>query len=446
MYPQQYKLAKQEAQNMLSTKIVSVEKTTDNVYVNIVMDHREPGYVKGYSGGAPTVNQTTAYLLGEAPEEGRYDVTKNQAILDNCSDYYCSVVRFSIPLDQVPLMICPIVPNQTAIFGAGNENNDLTPLIIGIDYGSGGGSGTKFPMNLIYLPQNPIFTLPQGFVQNQTLQIINPYYFIYSYREFINMINIALETAYINAGLETLFPGYIPPYFYLDMNTNLISLVVPTFFINVTAPATVTPSIFMNAALASYLDAFNTSTMTYDSSQGNDIYFQLNGTYPITPEYYYYPAGIATPAAAALPGPPTLPYYYKFTQEYSVLEYWTSLRSILITTNTIPIRNEYLPGTNNSPNLINVNTNGSNVSYPVLTDFIPQIEGFAGTSRSIAYYLPTAQYRIADMVTETPLYKFDLQIYWVDRDGNLYPINLSLYQQANIKLAFFKKDLFKDTI
>lgn len=442
----EYKSALQQAaNNQLVTRIESIEKTTDNVYLNVIIDHSEPNYVKGYTGGAPTDNQTTVYLTNENPQNGSYNVTKSDAILDRCSDYYCSVVRFSIPLDQIPLMICPIVPNQTALLGAGNENNDLTPLIIGIEYGAGGADTTRFPSNLIYLPQNTINSLPNGFVQNQPLQIIKPYYFIYSYREFINMINISLEAAYINAGLEAQFPGYIPPYFYLDQTTNLISLVVPTFFLNVTAPATVTPSIFMNAALASYLDAFNTSTQNYNAPQGNDIYFQLNGTYPITPEFYYYPNGIAQPTAAAIPGPPTLPSYYRFTQEYSVLEYWSSLKSIIISTGTIPVRNEFVPGIN-SNSTVNVLQNGVTISYPILTDFIPQVEGSAGSSRSIAYYLPSAQYRLCDLLSDNPLFKVDLQLYWTDRDGNLYPLQLSLYQHANIKLGFFRKTLFKDMV
>src|SRR5215216_1175035 len=385
-YQQAYMMQQQYKNYQLETRIESIEKTTDNVYVNIVMGHQEPGYNKGYAGGAPTANEPRVYLTDEAPQNGVYNVTKTEPILDRCSDYYCSVVRFNIPMEDIPLMVCPIVPNQTAILGAGNEDKDLTPLIIGIEFGSG--SAARFPINLEYFPQNPVYidTLPTGFVQNKSLQIITPYYFIYSYQQFLNMINDALGVSWNVSGLKAMFPNHLQPYFVLDSETSLISLIVPTYFVNITAPAVVTPSIFMNVALQKYLDAFNVSLTRYNAPQGNDTYFIFNGSFTQTPETFYYPNGITPPATTANPGPPTIPGYYKFTQEYSILEYWSSLHSIIISTNTIPIRNEYIPGVSNQASYITVNQDGINVSYPILSDFVPQIEGSAGTSRSIAYY------------------------------------------------------------
>lgn len=445
-YQQAYMMQQQYKNYQLESRIASIEKTMDNVYINVVMNHREPGYNKGYVGGAPTANESRVYLTDEAPQNGEYNVTKTEPLLDRCSDYYCSVVRFNIPMENIPLMICPIVPNQTQVLGAGNEDKDLTPFIIGIEFGSG--SAARFPINVEYFPQNPVFndTLPTGFVQNRSIQIIAPYYFIYSYQQFLNMINDALSQAWIAAGLKVMFPNHMQPYFNLDPITNLISLIVPTYFVNVTAPAVVVPTIFMNAALQKYLDAFNVSVTQYNAPQGNDTYFVLLAAFTPPPETFYYPNGITPPAPTANPGPPTLPGYYKFTQEYSALQYWSSLHSVIISTNTIPIRNEFIPGVNNQASYITVNQDGVNVSYPILSDFVPQIEGSAGASRSIAYYLPTAQYRLADMISDNSLQKIDLQLYWVDKNGNLYPIQLSIGQQASIKLAFLKKSLYKEQL
>jgi len=430
-YRQAYMMQQQNKNYQLESRIQSIEKTVDNVYVNVVMDHKNPGYIKGDEGwptppGPPPVNnQSRVYLTGEEPQNGEYNVTKTEPILDRCSDYYCSIVRFTIPMENIPLMICPIVPNQTQVLGAGNEDIDLTPFIIGIEYGNG--TTARFPINIEYFAQNPytIDTLPAGFKQDRPLQIITPYYFIYTYQQFLNMINSALGVAWNLSGLKALFPTYMQPYFYLDPTTNLISLIVPTYFVNVTAPATITPTIFMNAALQKYLSSFNTSLYQYNALQGNDYYFIFNGSFTSTPETFYYPNGIAQPAAAAFPNLPTLPGYYKFTQEYSVLQYWSSLHSIVVSTNTIPIRNEYIPGVNNQASYVNINQDGVSVSYPILSDFVPEIEGAAGTSRSIAYYLPTAQYRLADMNSDNSLQKIDLQIYsTINRTTSEYKVGV----------------------
>ena len=82
------------------------------------------------------------------------------------------------------------------------------------------------------------------------------------------------------------------------------------------------------------------------------------------------------------------------------------------------------------------------MSYPILTDFVPNISAAAGESRSIAYYVPTSQYRLVDLISTNPLQKIDIRIFWEDRDGNLYPLEISIFQQASLKLGFFKKSLY----
>jgi hypothetical protein len=85
-----------------------------------------------------------------------------------------------------------------------------------------------------------------------------------------------------------------------------------------------------------------------------------------------------------------------------------------------------------------------NSSLPIITDFIPNINS-PGESRSIAYYNPTSQYRLIDMVSDTPLQKINLKIYWVDISNNIYPLYVSVAQQASIKLAFIRKSLYKQS-
>ncbi len=281
-----------------SSRVESIERHIDNVYLNVVVDHPDPTYI---TAGAPP-NYPLKTTTGEAPVNAEYNVTKNEIILKKASDYYCAVIRFTIPLDQVPILICPIVPNQ--------GDPDLTPLIIGIEYGNG--VAARFPVNLTYLNQG-ILVPP---VQDKILQVITPYYFMYSYQNLINMINIALGTAWVNAGLQALLPNYLSPYFFLDHTTNLISLVVPKHLTYGTpiAPTLFKPTIFMNSALAGFLDAFNVSFNGYNNAQGNDIYFILNiPTYP-RPDLAYYPPGVIVPAptdpAAVVPAQA---YYYKYS-------------------------------------------------------------------------------------------------------------------------------------
>src|SRR5580692_10310294 len=94
----------------------------DNVYLNISF---QPPYL---SNGP--------YLLD-------YNVTKDTPILSRMLDYYLSVIRFDIPLEELPITIAPPLPDQ-------NPSDMTYPnklfLIIGINY-----NGDDFPENVIYI-------------------------------------------------------------------------------------------------------------------------------------------------------------------------------------------------------------------------------------------------------------------------------------------------------
>ena len=373
----------------------------DNVYMNIVFDHSQGTFT-----GAPVTPP-----IGEIPEVADYNVTKTIPILAKCSDYFVSVIRFVIPLDTIPLAVMPIIPNQ------GNAN--LTPMIIGINY-----LGTDYPVSVLYIPDNNQ-AAPD---QNQPTQVITPYYYTYTYQKFIFMFNVALNEAWIDSGLggpDGVFPNLVPPFLYLNPATQLVSIVVNSVFTTIAGGQ---PFIFWNQPVEHYLEAIEVFFYGYNQPNGKD--FQLSLNFP-TPDKFYAP--LFTPATDIAPAIT----YYQFTQEYPVLQYWTSLRKIIISTNTIPIINEYIPSSNNS-----TNPNGVAASFPVLTDYAPAIE-LAGQSRAIAYYFPTSQYRLVDMVSDSPLQKVDLKIFWEDVRGNLYPLTISLFQQASVKLAFLKKSLYK---
>src|SRR5580658_1620493 len=130
---------------------LNIDNSSDNIYYNVVFNHN-------------TSN-------GETPTLAQYNFTNTISVLDKPSDYFCSIVRFTIPLSEVPLYIFPIKPNQS--------NPNLSPMIIGISY-----NGNNYFQNIVYVPNN---NLPAP-VQNQTTQVIMPYYFVYSYQNLITAI------------------------------------------------------------------------------------------------------------------------------------------------------------------------------------------------------------------------------------------------------------------
>lgn len=425
------------------THIKDVKKGEgDNVYVNVEINHTPPNYIASANPDGPSY-----YLTNTNNEVTDYNVSKNDFILAKASDFFASVVRFSIPLQATPLMVCRIVPNQ--------PNPNLTPYSIGIRY-----NGVFKSVNLIYLPNNNPFT-PTPVQNDPNRQVITSYYYIYLYQIFINMINVALYTAYkqhnFTAGSTTpgspILTGYIPPYLTLDPETNLISLIAPIHFSKLTAPLIEIPQIYINRSILSYFDNFNLYQVGDQSPIGYDFAFKLNQdvtiTTPLASETYtffpqnqqaYYPAGTIIPAPTTPPALPADPLYYKFTQEFGTLQYWASLNKIIIASN-MPIKNEFLPAGNVGS--VNINQSGSNVTFPILTDFIPTVDNTAGITRTIAYYVPQGQYRLVDLLSDTPLRNIDLRVFWQDGDGNTYPLEIPVFESLSVKLAFVRKSLYK---
>lgn len=355
-------------------------KETDNVYMDVIF----------------TTNGFTT------PQVAQYNVTKTIPIIDDCSQYYCSVIRFDIPLNEIPLYIMPIIPNQA--------NPNLTPFVIGIKSG-----GVDVAQPVIYVPYN---TKPVP-VQDQVTQVITEYYYVYSYALLINCINNSLYTAWVTAGS----PGAFAPYFYFNPVTQLIELIVTAAFVsggNI---------IFMNNHMHDYLPGFIYERVGTSGNHQFDILFNTTPFVLNAKSYNIY-------NGVAITDYNTTPTYYLFAQEYKAITDWNSLRKIIIVSNTIPVIPEVIPVFNNG-----VQTNVTS-SLPIITDFVPSLND-AGDTRSIAYYYPTGQYRLIDMISEVPLIKIDLQIKWIDKQGNVYPLFITPNQQATVKLAFLKKDLYK---
>lgn len=358
---------------------MGINKTKDNVYLNVV------------------INQDSSQ--GNLSTPAVYNEHLTIPVIDDCSKYYCSIIRFDIPLNGIPILIFPVDVTQ--------NNPNQSSMIIGIQLG-----GVNFPQHVIYVSTNfePAPMPGSGPIFFTNSQATNIYYWVFSIANMINMFNTAIRAAVVASG-SGLGPADTPFYTFNPV-TQLITLTVTAAFI---ASGSI---LYRNEQADNYLSSFN--SFYHGNNQPGGFEF----------------AHILSPLPPGSPvgGP------YVFSEDYVSIDLWFSLRKILITTNSIPILSEYVPSQN--PNVFGQNT-GINASVPIITDFIPQLE-YANQARSIAYYVPPGQYRLVDMISETPLNKINLNVLWEDKFGNLFPVNISIFQQMSIKLAFLKKDLYKN--
>ena len=387
--------------------------------------------------------------VAKSSTPAQYEETRTQPIIDDPSDYYMSIIRFSIDGSNIPIAVCPVVPNP-------NNANDInyTPFSVTLQYG-----GVNYTSQLSFIPEINVPLLPQPPTttgQDTTTQ----YYYMYTYTTLVTMINNAFQSAF--TALTTANPSVASvgaPYIIYDRIQQKFALVIPNTVISGTNvyqtqfngsniplvgsnQAADMINIFLNSRIYSYFDSI-------ESYQYQDVVLSNLMIIRDLKNNYYYP-----PQNGANTSPPqvatsftntnisytTAPVYYIFYQQYNTISNWNSLSGIVFLTSSLPIQYEYIPASAINP------TAGSGFSAfrPIITDFTPVLEQ-AGDARTRIVYFPQGPYRLISLKSTDPLYKIDLSIWWQDQYQNLYPMTISCNESDSVKIMFMKKSLAKSS-
>jgi len=376
---------------------MSITRETDNVYLNVVFNSN------------PNLLVTPA----------TYSEAKTTPIVNKASDYYLSVIRFTIPLSSIPIFIMPVIPftNNT---GPVPPNSNTTPFTIAIQY-----QGVSYSQTIQYVPDN---MEPIPIQNNPNAQIITQYYYVYSFQNLIDAVNLALFNAFTAfKGANPLAPqvvgGQAAPFFVYTPSTNLFSLICSINW-GITGPTEA--QIVINNQLTSYFIGFRLTSKILVPLPGTIL---LGFVIEYTGDNAFFPAPPIEPGAE--------PTYIRVTQDFAGSVYWSSLRSLVITSNSLNVRAEGIPFITGN----GIQSGQSNFKS-IISDFVPNLD-LGYDDRSIAYYNPTSQYRLIDLISDNPIVTIDITILWQDKLGNLYPLFILQGQQASIKLGFFNKKLYK---
>lgn len=300
-------------------------------------------------------------------------------IIDKCSDFHLSIIRFKIPTYTIPIFIWP-----------GN---------------------TYFYIRLIDGPK--VVSTPL------VLQSLNDPIFlqgIYQYQDFINLINFHIAALY-TANLPWSYPQ--PPYLYIDNDLN-ITVFAPLVFR--TTPSTT--NIQFNMNLYKYFDSLNATYFPFISTPSpsasfTNTFMQIN--FEISPLTELNVQNPYITGSASIPG-------IKFITLTSPVLAWPTLRSIIFTSGGIPVKEEYIQN----------KLNETNTSLRILTDFEPIVTEKAGDARSTLQYNATV-YRMIDLISDEPLKNIDISIYWTDAAGTFRPLYISPGQYISAKILFKNK-------
>jgi hypothetical protein len=348
----------------------------------------------------------------------QFSTTRTVPYLDSPEKYFLSIVRFNIDTN-IPVFIPKLNYANTIPL----PDPNLPPYVFDpnlTDYFIGFFDVQAQTMRYKWVEfQTDNATIPTPTSYNQE----SPYYYIYSFMSFIAKINDALQDLTSASGISTTDI----PYLTLNMATLNITLNIPNIivfrnsfdiYINQSLKNLLfgMPFIYTNYALNHYTTL--PSNQQIPPKSNNLFMLNMNATDQET----------------------TGTTKYGFTTQQTPMVNWTPIKSIVFTSNTLPIiqssETDAKPfGSNNLP----TETSSSNATGSILTDFVISIGPNSLYSPSVLY-VPSGEYRLIDMYSNQPLTKFDFQVWWKDRYNNLRPLYIPSGGSASIKVMFRKKN------
>ena len=346
--------------------------------------------------------------VGNGSIYAEIQASNNIPILDKPNEYYGSIIKMITPQFNIPIGYCDIAVNSSGIVSDINQ----TILSFTLSY-----NGTDITTPVYWVQQD--FTVqppPVGTVG----QVASSYYFIYDYPIFISMWNTALKTCYDALAIAETLPVHMQPYFYYYPNTQIIQLYANSSLFDQNTPGSI--QIFSNNNLEPYIAGF--SYKLYNDPV-KSILFNVS-TIPNATT----PLNIQTISTIN---------YIVVQQGFQNLTYWNMLEDVIVST-SMNVQQEgfYIGSGATSQNL---------QLQSILTNYTPDLTTGAGAASSIFYYNASSLYRIFQINQNTPLFNVSAKVEFIDRNKNVWPLELfGNGQTVNIKFMFIKKNLIKNLI
>ncbi len=311
-----------------------------------------------------------------------YSAVKTEPILTNPSKYHLIVDRFQISASSLPVYIF----------------DPLAPPTITLTY-NGGTATAPFVFDYRGLPATPT-SAPDG-----------TYYFVYTIQHFLDMFNVAAAAAF--TALAPAIVGSTAPWAVWDGDRVAIYAQKANYEITVPLPI----EIFINdecAGVFPFINYLNVSpdvnlVIISDTRNNTEVIGGINHLF--------------------------------MRQQADGAYAFNPIRSLLFTSNTIPVKSSYTNVSNQGAvvgGAAYVPNNADTNSLGVLIDFkldtpTPMAQ------RTILTYTPQQNYRRLDMYGTAPLRSLDVSVFYVDVRGRLYPLRIRRNEEVNIKLLFARK-------
>lgn len=326
-------------------------------------------------------------------------------IVTNMTDYELSVCRFQADCSNLPLWIPVIQP-------APNTDVNLTIYSVLVKTVFGTTETRSDPVYVEWVSStiDHVGSVPQTFN--------NPYYFLQTFSAFCDMVNTAINAAFVAAN-PGITPEMLPPVLMYDPTTD-------KFRIYFDAEPSATLTLYFNSNLALLLKHFKYVPAPESDLPGvDDVFYSIPFGNMMGMNSYNDPTDSDR-------------LFYWVEQERPSTDLMSPVASIVFTT-SIPIQNEVLAQPMSLASMSD-GVAGQNRTDRIITDIVlPMVDG-AYDYKGLISYIPDALRYSAITGVAQDLAKFDLRVNWkCTIDGNIYPLYANNNSRASIKCLFTPK-------
>ena len=383
-------------------------KIHDKLYYNVIIN------------GNPSPNE---YYV-----PAKFSVNLNNAIIKDASEYSLIVQKFKVDSESIPLFHVELLQPQPKVI---NNMGFITKYVIYMNI-----NGDIYSQNLIYNkpygPQAPIIK-DNG---DGTVIYDNRHnmFSIYSYNDFLVMINTAINSCVSQASsitgtgstglidLAALEASLLSPFFEYDPITERIEYFFPDGYVN---------QLYFSRNLHPFIgEGFSTNYYWNNPTGINEKVFSIN-VYQFT----YNEQEVNGPQVFG-------DSFWVMTQEHKAISSWACINRVLFVSNSLPITKEYFPLNDTRGLLINTGTEAYSkmANMSIISSFLID-SSHAGDYRTSIIF-STFELDSSDIITmptNTDIKIIDVDVFWSDKFGNVYPLVLAEGKQIDVRLAFIKK-------
>ena len=357
-------------------------------------------------------------------------------ILTKQSDYELCVDSWQVRA-KLPILICPIEE------GATGTDVNLTPYSVTYEFTTGGVT-TNYKTQLIYLP-DPKFTdptkgaLPNPPSQNNGIQDLltnHGYYWLTKYNTMVKMINTALTTSYnaFNAAHPAIHSA--PCHLQYNPQTGLFSIVSESSYATAANPA----KVYFETQLYKYIDTI--PALFHGFNQPFSKEFQIDFEVRSGNSNAWI---VGNPNCGVVPNPQTdPPDFIIMEQETDSRELWSNITQILVTSNSINVRDQYLPYRVKPQQINNKAFDNFNQPKRSVLSYIDYNTTKAATTLQSSLvrdlnYNPKYR-RWIDLVSNDGLNNINVEYFYVINGQTILPLTLPVNGTADVSLLFRKKN------